>query len=193
MRLITAITSDYKELSDLMLRRTNKAGYPIKRINLPDSYRVVQSEGWQALSPWKPEIILDELSQSNELLVWIDGDACALKNFDEVDSGDYDFAVTVRHGPVDYYRRINAGVLFFYPTRKAFDFLEQWIDEIPNTPHQSDQQALNQLLNPAGCKTCPCEVYNFCDWHSDPLPETKIVHCLTEYRARGVEWLRSVY
>lgn len=192
MRIITAITDDYKDLSDLMIERSF---YPVERHRLSDEYRIKVSNVWQPLSPWKPGFILNELVRTpkNELLVWVDGDACILQSIEELDTKDYDFAVTARVGPWYFHRRINAGVLFFYPTRKAFDFLEQWMDEIFNTPNGSDQQALNQLLNGIEHRAFPCEIYNWCDWFSYPTDHTKIIHCRAEDRSKGTAWLQSQY
>lgn len=172
--------------------------YQIEVEVLPDSYRVYQPPGsWVGPCPWKPIAIqkkLLEMKQSgqDDLLVWIDGDVVILQNFDEVNTGNYPFAVTMRPDPIDWFRKINTGVLFFYPCKESFDLLEDWINAVPGAEYTSDQYALNCVLKYSNYSYTkfPAEIYNFTEWDDLPKQKVKLAHCLTQYRAKAVEWVK---
>jgi hypothetical protein len=197
MKIITAYTDSYEWTVRSLSRCSRRAGYDIFPIHLHSRYEVVNevplaSSEWKPLSPWKPSLILEELRKTDGLLAWIDADVAILRNIDEIDSGDYDFAVCARQGPVEFFRKINAGVCFFYPTEETFSFLREWIRITALMPNGSDQFALNHLLNESPTtKIFDCKIYNYCDWLEPPTADTKIVHCRTEDRSKGFHWLKS--
>lgn len=115
----------------------------------------------------KPFVILDALyTQDDELLVYTDCDIRILERIDEIDTKDYDVALTVH--PPEYYggakageghpnitSYLNAGVIFFYNNDKAKQFIREWVLMMMNdTECGSDQEALTKIL----IKNCKEEI-----------------------------------
>lgn len=160
-------------------------------------YRKIQ-HGYQSKSLFKPDIIEKCLKEYNDFIVYLDGDALLYKRIDEVHEASYDIGVTLRsrfemesqwykdHKEIVKY--VNAGVIFFNPTPRTFQFIEMWkkrTGEVGN-----DQQALNELvcsdeypgvnsiaeLNGIKIKYFPCEIYNNYYFNEGLVKGMKILH-----------------
>lgn len=118
-------------------------------------YTEIQN-GYRSKSLFKPDIIRKCLQKHHEFTVYMDGDALLQDRIDEVATNDYDIGVTLRRVDeienewhkknIDIVRFVNAGVLFFNPTKETFNFLDLWTEKIKEV--HNDQMALNQLVCP---------------------------------------------
>ena len=129
---------------------------------------------YKSKSLFKPEMVKYCMSQYDDLVVYLDGDAQLMDNLDEVKSDDYDIGVTLRDASelesewhkdhFEIVKYVNAGVIFFNHTKATRDFLELWTkttDKVGN-----DQKALNKL-------TCP-----------DNYPEPNSIHVVNGFRIK---------
>ncbi|WP_224957136.1 putative nucleotide-diphospho-sugar transferase [Geomonas subterranea] len=112
--------------------------------------------GYKSKSLFKPGLVRLSMAKHDDLVVYLDGDAQLRAGLDEIDTDDYDVGVTLRDAGelesewhkkhMEIVRFVNAGVIFFRPTRQAEDFVARWsclTDELGN-----DQMALNRLCCP---------------------------------------------
>jgi len=155
-------------------------------------------EGYKSKSLFKPALVKHCINKFKDLVVYLDGDAELRGSIDEIDSGDYDVGVTVRHKSElqgkwyeehqDIVKFVNAGVIFFNNTPATAKFLDAWerlTDEVGN-----DQMALNQLtcqdhqpeigsieiINGVRIKYFSCLKYNFY-YFDEKLPRgAKVYH-----------------
>lgn len=155
-------------------------------------------KGYKSKSLFKPTMVKACLEEHRDFTVYIDGDAELLDRIDEIDSGDYDIGVTLRdklelesewhkeHFAIVKY--VNAGVIFFNPTRATTKFLDEW--ERITKDVGNDQMALNKLtcpdqypemgsieiINGVRVKYFPCLQYNYY-YFKDKYPSgVKIMH-----------------
>lgn len=173
-------------------------------------YTKTSEIGYAAKSLHKGDIVLDCLKNNpNDLVVYMDGDAMLLDSIDEVDTGDYDIGITIRDARETkkikhkneklkaFLGTINAGIIIFAPTDVAKEFTKRWSEQI--VPMESDQKALNQLVNPDMIQYKPGDIfvvdgvrfkcfdggiYNFGHWPERPQEDVKILHC-KGHRFRG--------
>jgi hypothetical protein len=167
-------------------------------------YYRVPGVGYACKSIHKGDIIADCLATNpDDLSVYMDGDAMMIKDLDAIPDllGDCDIGVTIRD-PVDMIRSlgkndkmrrflgcINAGIIVFAPTEKAREFVKNWSAMIEAS--QSDQKALNELINPklrelkvgfvietkyGRVKCLDGKEYNYGYWPQEPTEEVRIVH-----------------
>ncbi len=161
-------------------------------------YSTETQKGYKSKSLFKPEMVMDCLTKHKDFTAYLDGDATLYGSIDEVVGDDYDIGVTLRKASemegewyekhIDIIKFVNAGVIFFNPTRATFEFLDKWhqvTHEVGN-----DQRALNQLVCPEKCpqphsihvmngvriKYFPCEQYNYYLFNQGLEPDIKILH-----------------
>lgn len=154
--------------------------------------------GYKSKSLFKPELVQIVMERHNDIVAYLDGDAQLVGCIDEIVGDDYDIGVTLRpkwetetewnKANFNIVKYINAGVIFFNPTKAAKTFVEEWkrlTDEVGN-----DQMALNQLacpdfypaafsvetVNGVRIKYFPCERYNFYFFGQIFASEAKIFH-----------------
>ncbi len=154
--------------------------------------------GYKSKSLFKPKLIKDCMKKYNAFVVYLDGDAQLYNRIDEVTEGEYDVGVTLRdvleiksewhQRHFDIVKYVNAGVIFFKPTKAGKSFIELWqkvTDEVGN-----DQMALNKLvcpdyypevnsilaINGIKIKYFPCRQYNYYYFKEGLFPDIKIMH-----------------
>ena len=129
----------------------------------------------------------------------MDADAFCINKIDELEiMEDFDIGMTLRsfsesakNGLNIKTSYINAGVMFFRPSSKVINFIENWDNYILNSISNSDQYALNSiLLEKSDLSTRNCvinvdgvriklfetEIYNWYYWPYPPTTNTKIIH-----------------
>ena len=161
-------------------------------------YEKEAKEGYKSKSLFKPEMVKKCIEEHNELTVYLDGDAKLCENIDEIQDGNFDIGVTLRDPSeiesewhqehFDIVKYVNAGVIFFKPTKATKTFIDIWektTDELGN-----DQMALNKLtcpdfypeinsiltLNGVRVKYFPCKKYNFYYFDEGLPSDIKIMH-----------------
>ena len=161
-------------------------------------YAAEPKKGYKSRSLFKPQMVLDCISNNNEFTVYLDGDATLNDNIDEIETNDYDIGVTVRkHSELDdeWWKEykdvvgyVNAGVIFFNPSDSTIQFIKNWdrlTHEVGN-----DQLALNKLVcgsnapvpysivnkNDVRIKYFPCEKYNYYYFDEEYNNEIRIYH-----------------
>lgn len=154
--------------------------------------------GYKTKSLFKPQIVKLSMAKHDELIVYLDGDAQLCGCIDEIDTDDYDIGVTLRDPKeldndwhrehIDIVKYVNAGVIFFRPTSKARDFVNNWA--ILTEQLGNDQMALNRLacpddyptpwsiqtLNGVRVKYFPGRVYNYYYFMEATALGAKIYH-----------------
>ena len=155
-------------------------------------------KGYKSKSLFKPAMVRACLEEHQDLTVYIDGDAELRERIDEIDTDDYDIGVTLRdrlelkgdwyQKHMDIVKYVNAGVIFFNPTRTTAKFLDKWehlTNEVGN-----DQMALNKLTCPehypeigsieiidgVRVKYFPCLKYNYYYFNEKYPSNVKIMH-----------------
>ena len=155
-------------------------------------------KGYKSRSLFKPDVVGHCLSKYDDLVVYLDGDAQLCGKLDEIVTDDYDVGVTLRD-PSEFeskwYRDhegivkfVNAGVIFFNPTKATKTFINTWqklTQEVGN-----DQKALNKLTCPERCpevnsvhilngvrvKYFPGKQYNYYYFDEGFVSNIKIMH-----------------
>lgn len=155
-------------------------------------------QGYKSKSLFKPALVKLCMAKHDDLVAYLDGDAQLVGCLDDVDTDDYDIGVTLRT-PLEldseWYKAhkevvkfVNAGVIFFRPTRAALDFVNTWLDLTDTIGN--DQMALNkltctedypevgsvQVLNGARIKYFPCRLYNFYHFEDGISDDIRILH-----------------
>jgi hypothetical protein len=161
-------------------------------------YEKGPEKGYTSKALFKPEMVKFCLSEYNDLIVYLDGDAQLIDNIDEVNTDDYDVGVTLRapselssewhreHFEVVKY--VNAGVIFFQNTEATKRFIDLWT--VLTEKVGNDQKALNSLtcpeyypkeysiinLNGVRVKYFPCRKYNYYYFEEGLIPGAKVYH-----------------
>jgi hypothetical protein len=179
-------------------------------------YQVKLGKGYKSKSLFKPDIVDSCLSRYDSPVVYLDGDAELCGNIDEIDTEDYDVGVTLRDAVElngEWYRDhfeivkyLNAGVIFFRPTKEAKLFIRNWrgmTSEMGN-----DQMALNKLACPdeypeafsvlktqeLRIKFFPCLTYNFYYFRDKLSRGVKIMHFKADVRDfYPFNWRKRLY
>jgi hypothetical protein len=192
MQLVTAANAAFVRYLTNLETQCRLLGYPVQVYDLGGLGRGVSAEvhhptfqqrghyhqmhgAWHTKALHKPKIVQDALK--DDLLVYLDADACPVQRFDEIWDHDFDIGVTVRdpHEPHSaILGKINAGVIFLRPSAKPF--LSRWVTltrELGN-----DQLALNALIQEPGIRVhkFPTRIYNYYYFPEKPGPEVKIYH-----------------
>ncbi|PLX79997.1 MAG: hypothetical protein C0616_09435 [Desulfuromonas sp.] len=160
--------------------------------------------GHKTRALFKPEIVKKCLTENNDLVVYLDGDAQLNGNIDDINSGDYDIGVTLREPIEIFYQKkhgfesvngfVNAGVLFFNNTENSMKFVDKWI--LLTRELGNDQLALNQLLprktypkkfstikiDGIKIKYFPARTYNYYYFKNIPYFGAKIFHFKSDVR-----------
>ncbi len=194
MIVITALfdKSDrgYKDMVANLEKSVKNQGYEFKVFSLKEDpmLRYNTKDNYFVPCYFKPKVIRDALEHYRTDILWLDGDCLMKSRVDEM-LGGVDVAVTLRR-PTNgslYDGYINAGVMAFRNTQRAFGLLRQWEDMQQHS--RADQDAMNRLLlnhskldkyneliNVEGCfvKVLPCEVYNF--FYFEEPDNAKIYH-----------------
>lgn len=157
----------YKDMALLSAQRVWDKGYRCvlydlgglgKGVDVRNSFDVSLPLNKWEICRLKPHLILKTLNQIDETLVYLDADAFLMQRIDEIDDIEFDIGVTYRGAKKRY---INAGVLFARPTKAGKNFVQKWIDNIPDNPptqekkRSGDQLYLNRMVFdylPSGCK-----------------------------------------
>lgn len=179
------------------------------------SYKEIK-KGYHTKSLFKPDIVKYCLNKHKDSMVYMDGDALLCDRIDEIVNDDYDVGVTLRrtsemehewhkqHSEIAGYA--NAGVIFFNPTKAAFEFIDLWrrtTQEVEN-----DQKALTKLLssyknpqinkvvnvNGVRVKYFPGDKYNYYYFNDSLSPNIKIMHfkgCVRKYYP--FDWKAKIY
>lgn len=132
---------------------------------------------WKTRALHKPAVIADCLSQTDDWVAYLDADTMLVGDLNAV-PGDYDVGVTVRRAGerCEIIGRINAGVIFFAPTKQARAFVDDWQKltvEVGN-----DQRALNLLHQKPGYyryREFPTSLYNWYYFQEEP-GDARILH-----------------
>jgi hypothetical protein len=161
-------------------------------------YEQSPEKGYTSKALFKPEMVKSCLSQYNDLIVYLDGDAQLIDGIDEVNTDDYDIGVTLREPSellsewhqehFEVVKYVNAGVIFFQNTEATKRFVDVW--ELLTRKVGNDQKALNELtcpeyypkvysvirLNGVRVKFFPCRKYNYYYFDEGLVPGIKIYH-----------------
>lgn len=153
---------------------------------------------YKSKSLFKPEIVNHCMNRYHDLIVFLDGDAQLCDRIDEINTDDYDIGVTVRSPSeiesewhqehFDIVKYLNAGVIFFKPTIKTRQFVNNWRELTEKVGN--DQKALNKLaclddypeintvsnIDGIKIKYFPCELYNYYYFDEGLVPGIKIMH-----------------
>jgi len=105
-------------------------------------------------SYFKPRVVRDAFDRdSNIPIVWLDADAIIVKPIDDAMTDDYDVGVTMRRQEErgstptpEITGYLNAGVVFFNITDKAYEFINLWESRRVSLSPPNDQYALNELV-----------------------------------------------
>jgi len=143
-------------------------------------YHTMQpGQGWRSKGLHKPRVIADALQRfsDEDVIGYLDADACPVRRFDELLSIDFDVLVTQRRpgepghevlGP------INAGVIFFRP--RVLDRIDRWAELTAQLGN--DQLALRRWIEQVSLSvaTVPCLQYNYYYFPEPPPKDVKIYH-----------------
>lgn len=211
MKIITAGDKKFKKIIELSVKNAKNFGYPIiiydlgelgfgRKYDVNKENFLRKNEGKTPIScEYKPSMIrhcLDK-AKEGETFVYLDGDAYILQNIDELETNDYDIAVTLRtipeiktYGHKLYMGAINAGVIILRKTEKTIVFLKRWANQIG--ADDSDQLVLNKILknhididkigetverDGLKVKLLTTKIYNnYYSISKDELPKVKIRH-----------------
>jgi hypothetical protein len=172
MIVVTAGTSEYRQIIDAQARKCNEYGYThmafdLGGLGIGEPYAVEREDleptvNGDSLPPatFKAALVQRALAMtfSNEVVCWLDADCIPLHPFDEfaiataTNHADWDAAVTLRPEPevglsnnpaLDY---LNSGVVWIRNTEAGSGLLEMWgkWSRFCGT----DQGALNQIVAP---------------------------------------------
>lgn len=206
MKIITASNSAFEPIASLTREANRRAGYDTKCYTVPEIAPPGSKERNCGKAPWKPSIIRQAMLEFRNHIVWLDADAWVIRDISCMERMDYDVAVTMRRPDErgrsdwpDVYGYLNAGVIFFAPTIAACLFIKRWENEVKETPSNSDQHALNNLVRQVTDLTeydkvflfegvrvlvLSTDEYNWYYFPAEPTPDTKILHCKTDLRDR---------
>lgn len=117
-------------------------------------------------------------------LVWIDGDAVVLKNFDELLNYDVHIVATVRES---IHGKINTGFIVFPEGEQRDAVLREWIDETTYSilakkseldENLCEQWAFNRVCDSGMFRVAevPCSIYNYTKVEDGIPDEVKVVH-----------------
>lgn len=167
-------------------------------------YHRVAGIGYAAKSLHKGDIVAKCISEHpNDIVVYMDGDAVMSQNVDDIpdllagcdigltlrDIDDIERSLKKRNGWDRFLGVFNAGVIIFNKTEKAKEFVEKWSTMIIEC--QSDQRALNELVNPnlrkyqvgdvistpyGKVKCLDGAIYNYGYWPMEPDETVRILH-----------------
>ncbi len=152
IRIVSAATASHKWYLEKLLFTVKKFRYQHVVYDLgglgygenaEEIYKVKFSEmSIRKLLTYKPRIIRHALKKFNDHTVWIDADAFLCRNIDEIRTADYDIGVPVHLT----HPELNSGVFIARATSKAEQFLNSWIQGIPNKGklHREGDQAYLQ-------------------------------------------------
>jgi len=165
MKILTCGNKKFKKMVKMSIERIEHFGYEpiiydLGDLNIGKDYRVDPTdfertnEGKTPLAnTFKPGMIKDciENVKDNDLVVYLDADALLLDKIDELDTDDYDIAVTVRSESEvkrfmnhEFMGLINSGVVVFRKTEATMKFIDVWVEETKNC--LTDQVSLNSLV-----------------------------------------------
>lgn len=204
MKIISASNEAFEPVTALTREANRRLGYDPVYFEIEACPPASCPERNVGRAPWKPSLICKAIQKYQEHLVWMDADAWAIRDLSDMKRTDYDVAVTMRRqkdrGRSDWpevYGYLQAGVVFFAPTIAAAVFAKRWQNEVPNTPSNSDQHALNNLvlrgtdlteydrvflLDGIRVLVLSTEEYNWCYLPEEPLPMTRVLHAKTDIR-----------
>jgi len=173
-------------------------------------------KGYKTRALFKPGMVKKCLSEHDDLVAYLDGDALLCDNINEIATDDYDIGVTLRRleelkNPwhqkhFEIVKYLNAGVIFFNATKAAMDFTDNWGKVTQSVGN--DQKALNQLacpdtypeeysvhtINKTRIKYFPCKKYNFYYFKMGLEPNIKILHFKgSERHFYPFDWKKRFY
>lgn len=180
MLIVTAGSGNYSYFKTINynIAKAKEFGYPISVYDLGGLEFGIKindercaSKFRRVRSAMKPEVIQLALAGTQEkTVVWIDGDATLIKPIDEIDKDDsFDIGLTIRPKPghkKSHY--INAGVVFVKNNPAGKDFINQWVEAMPEVPDldtmtkppdYSDQQTLEETLLLPNINVIPWDAY----------------------------------
>ena len=206
MLIVTAGTGLFHEMIQATLAKAKECGYDTKVYDLggleegepfcadfPETIK-----GYTPKFPDKPRMLQKLLGETEDFVVYLDGDAVLVDGIDEVAEGDYSIGYT--HRETDFERHtypaitsfLNAGVVFLRPTEITRTFLHEWVDLTKKCGSGSDQEALTTLVQKPKYREhvqgFDCRTYNFIYWPENPKG-AKILHFKAGWKG---EWRRHV-
>jgi hypothetical protein len=210
MLIISAGTPDYHDMMAENQRRCREFGYRYVSHDLKPSTPEDLADLSGDLPPctFKPRF-LQGIPTDGEVVAWMDGDAFVVLPLDDLESLDFDVAVTLREpqdvGGCATTGYLNAGVIFFRGFYGSL-FVDRW--ECLTDRMGNDQLALNNAVGKgwtdeqwkasyghthdcSGFKVhvLPGSIWNFSNWNYRPLTDTKILHLKHGWRAlNGPNW-----
>jgi hypothetical protein len=212
LQIITAHDAAFRPMVEKTLEANQRLGYvvdhwPLVSTIIPETPSLA-IESWSPKSSWKPKLIQAAMRVSHfrRTLVWMDADAWCIRPIDEVDTGDYDVAVTMRgqdermsYRWPEIFGFLNAGFIVIRPTIGAAKFLDKWVEQTRTVYSRSDQHALNNVVRQftdlreynkvfefdgMRVKILSCEEYNWIYLPTEPKPFTKVLHAKKDVREK---------
>ena len=209
MKVLTAGNYKFKKLIESSIKKITDLGYDAivydlgglnigKKLLVKENDLIRTNEGKTPIAcTFKPLMIRECLKEleHDETLLYLDGDALLLQRIDEMESNDYDIAVTVRKEAESYINHkymgaLNAGVIIFKKNNATMRFVDDWVSKA--NEENNDQTGLNVLLKKyialdkigqtigkdnLKVKLLPCEIYNnYYSLDSEELKKVKIRH-----------------
>lgn len=218
MRIVTAGDYKFRDMICTTAHQARVCGYEIDIYNLGGlgfgipyaewdmpSVADAQFATWKSVAQHKPDVIIKSMTEHQDSIFYLDGDAVLLRALDF--PFDFDIAITARLpnelDKVDPQHkepmgRSNAGVILFNNTPSTQKFLIGWQNLTVNQKND-DQWALNHILNPdmkilkpwtrfraSNCEilVLPGTVYNY--YYFDSLPCAPNV-CVLHFKGKNKE------
>ncbi|MFA5396042.1 MAG: putative nucleotide-diphospho-sugar transferase [Methanogenium sp.] len=165
LKILTGGNEKFKKMINMSIQKIEQFGYePIvydlggleigKKMEVePVDFERTENNTIPLGCHFKPTMIKDCLEhvENNSIVVYLDADALLLHLIDELDTNNYDIAITVRKPEEverfinhEFMGAVNTGVIIFRKTEATMKFIDSWIEETKKC--FTDQSSFNNIV-----------------------------------------------